>query len=278
MSNNKIFISFSGGRTSGFMAKWCIDNWKDDELVFIFANTGKEREETLEFINKCDKHFNMNLVWIEYDPQKEHGKKNWYKVVDFETASRNGEPFEKYIAKERIPNAAYPNCSGRLKSLPMHNFIKHELKWENYSTAIGIRYDERHRVNWETAKRENWIYPLITDIRVDKKYIRNWWDKQDFDLELKDYEGNCDMCWKKSKRKLMTLILEQPNLINWWDEMETKYGKGDYHFFRNNESAKDLIEEANNSVFNKVLDEHELDNMQCNLFSDLDIEGHCFCR
>ena len=62
MENNikrDIVISFSGGRTSAFMAAFCKEYYKDDNVLVIFANTGREREETLEFVDKCDKHFNL---------------------------------------------------------------------------------------------------------------------------------------------------------------------------------------------------------------------------
>ena len=62
----KLRISFSGGRTSAYMTKWMIENLKDKyEMIVCFANTGKEREETLEFVDKCDKKFGFNVVWIE---------------------------------------------------------------------------------------------------------------------------------------------------------------------------------------------------------------------
>ena len=104
----------------------------------------------------------------------------------------------------------------------MHKFIKHELGINDYHTAIGIRADETHRINWESAKRHKYIYPLAVDFRVDSKYIRKFWSNQDFDLNLKDYEGNCDMCWKKSKRKLYTLIQDRPELIEWFDGAEIR--------------------------------------------------------
>lgn len=275
-----ILISFSGGRTSAFMCQMLFNNdkYKDYEKVVVFANTGKEREETLTFVNECDKQFGLGVVWIEYDPQKEHGKKNWYKIVDFKTASRKGEPFERFISKERIPNAAYPSCSGRLKQYPIHNFMK-DQGYKDYTTAIGIRADETQRINWESANKSKFIYPLATDFPIDNKYIRAYWDNQDFDLELKDYEGNCDMCWKKSKRKLMTLILEKPELVEWWSDMENKYGKDEFTFWRNNEFTKDLIDEANNTKFNKAIDLLELSKKQPSLFSDpLDIGANCFCK
>jgi 3'-phosphoadenosine 5'-phosphosulfate sulfotransferase (PAPS reductase)/FAD synthetase len=49
-----IQVSFSGGRSSAMMAKIMIDNYPKDELIFTFANTGRELPETLDFVNECD--------------------------------------------------------------------------------------------------------------------------------------------------------------------------------------------------------------------------------
>jgi len=275
-----ILISFSGGRTSAFMTKWILESekYKDFEKVVVFANTGKEREETLEFVDRCDKEWNLNVFWIEYAPQKKHGFKNWFEIVDFDSASRNGEPFERFIKKEGVPNTKNQGCSSRLKELPIHNFMK-EFSKSDYYTSIGIRADEQHRVSdWGKAKDKKYIYPLITDFRVDSLYIRKFWENQGFDLNLKDYEGNCDMCWKKSNRKLLTLIIENPKMIDWWNDMEQKYGDGEYSFFRENKNSIDLIEESKRP-FRKSIDSLELHNNQKNIFDNfLDQEESCFCK
>ena len=41
-------------------------------LVFVFANTGKEREETYVFNNQCSEYFDIQLNWVEavINPQK----------------------------------------------------------------------------------------------------------------------------------------------------------------------------------------------------------------
>ena len=47
-------ISFSGGRTSGFMLWHILDAYDGklpDDVHVCFANTGKEREETLRFVH-----------------------------------------------------------------------------------------------------------------------------------------------------------------------------------------------------------------------------------
>jgi len=89
-------INFSGGRTSAYMTKRLIDEGLDDYIV-AFQNTGKEMPETLDFINECDKRWNLNIVWLEF----RYG--NNFEVVDYDTASRNGRPFDELIAqKQRV--------------------------------------------------------------------------------------------------------------------------------------------------------------------------------
>lgn len=273
-----LVVSFSGGRTSAFMARALQLRYenKERELVFIFANTGKERTETLDFVNECDMRWNLGVTWLEYDLIED---KSTFKIVSYETASRNGEPFEKMITKYGLPNKAFPHCTRELKRQTITRYLRTiGLKKGMYETAIGIRIDEAHRINWQNAKQDKFIYPLATDFRATKDFIRTWWDRQDFDLQLKDYEGNCDMCWKKSERKLLTMILENPHLIEWWNEMEIKYGQGEFSFFRNNKTAIDLIEMSKQN-FTKATDEYEAGKCQTKLFDyDLDIEYDCFCK
>lgn len=52
----------------------------------------------------------------------------------------------------------------------------------------------------------------------------NFWSKQPFDLQLKSYQGNCDLCFLKSNKKLIQLIRENPASADWWIEQETKIG------------------------------------------------------
>ena len=172
MVNKKLLVcTFSGGRTSAFMGKFLNENdkYKDYEKVFIFANTGKEKEETLEFIDKCSKEWNLPIVWLESDVIQEKGKGTTYKIVDFETASRNGEPFIDMLNKYPMPNNFASNCTRELKQRPIDKFVK-DLGFNEVITAMGIRYDERHRKSL-TAKEQNIIYPLCDDLKVDNLFM-----------------------------------------------------------------------------------------------------------
>tara|TARA_R110000796_G_scaffold128538_1_gene244203 strand:- start:230 stop:1081 length:852 start_codon:yes stop_codon:yes gene_type:complete len=281
MIEKKLLVcTFSGGRTSAFMAQLLkeLPKYKEYEKLFVFANTGKEKEETLEFINRCDKEWNLNIVWIEAKVIHEKGKGTTYKIVDFKTASRNGEPFIDMLNKYPLPNNFASNCTRELKQRPIENFVK-DLGYKEVLTAMGIRFDERHRKS-NTAKEQNIVYPLCDELKVDNLFIRSWWSRQKFDLNLKDYEGNCDLCFKKSLRKRLTLIKENPNIAKWWLDTENKYSTEAIprYDLRTNKNIEELIE-LSKKPFKTIKDVYELSKTQGNLFEEeLDLETDCFCK
>ncbi len=254
MKKEKILIGFSGGKTSAYMTYQMIKKLSDKyEFLIVFANTGKEREETLQFVNECDVKWNLGVVWIEAITNKAYGKGVSAKVVDFKNASRNGEPFEAMIAKHGIPNVKNPCCTRELKTRAIIAYAR-SIGWKNkdYKTAIGIRVDEIDRVR---KKNERHIYPLISWLPTNKEQINSWWLQQEFNLKLSEHQGNCDLCFKKTIRKLLTLIKEDKRITNWWIQIENKYKefippgrvhnpkiKPPLHFFRDNTSTRQLIE------------------------------------
>ena len=276
MTKKLLVCTFSGGRTSAFMGRMLQEHpkYKEFDKVFLFANTGKERPETLDFINKCDKAWNLNVVWLEANVIHEKGVGTNYKIVDYDTASRNGEPFKDMLNKYPLPNNKASNCTRELKLAPISKYVK-SLGYDEVYTAMGIRFDERHRES-NNAKKDNVIYPLIYDMKVDSKFVRDWWERQDFDLQLKDYEGNCDLCFKKSLKKRLTIIKENPESANWWLDMEQTYSDEKVPRFdlRTNVSIEELVEMAKRP-FTKAQDLHELSKQQTDLFN---IETDCFCK
>jgi len=222
---DKILISFSGGETSGYMLYYLTNLWDgrhDSEFLVVFANTGEENEETLEFVKKCGEAFNVDIVWVEALVQKEMGKGTRHKIVDFDSASRNGEPFEAIISKYGIPNQAFPHCNREMKLNPIHSYVK-SIGWKDYKTAIGIRYDEVDRIVSD-RKKYNVIYPLIEYKKMTKPKINFWWSQQEFRLNLKSYQGNCKTCWKKSMRNLYKIANENRSYFDFFKRMEDKYG------------------------------------------------------
>jgi len=242
----KLLVSFSGGKTSAYMSHLIKERWSDKyEIGFVFANTGQEREETLEFIQRCDEHFHLGVVWIEAVVNQEKGKGVRHKVVNFKTASRDGEPFEQAIRKYGIPNAALPQCTSRLKAEPIESYER-SIGWKDCLKAIGIRADESGRL----GNNSRFLYPMARDWMLDKIDVNNFWERMPFNLNLLEHHGNCSWCWRKSDRKLMMLIQESPQLFDFPRRMEKKYAshkadKGRRVFFRQERSTDDLFNQYN---------------------------------
>lgn len=269
-----LLISFSGGETSAYLAKWLIDNKsKVYNMIFVFANTGDEEEETLEFINLCAEKWNIKIVWVEAVVHHEERISSTHKIVDFNSASRNREPFIEVIKKYGIPNNNFLHCNREMKLNPIKSYVK-SIGWENYKTAIGIRIDEVDRVN-KNRKKLNLIYPLITDKPTTKQEVSYWWSKQDFRLKLKSYNTNCRTCWKKSDKVLAKIYKENPNYFDFNLEMEKKYGKEKYTFFRGGRTTEQLIEDLK-KINSNPKDYHSQINFQYDLFSEsCDIYSNC---
>lgn len=214
-------ISFSGGRTSAYML-WRVlqaNQGLPDEAIVCFANTGKEEEATLEFVRDCEKNWGVEIHWLEYRNSEQK-----FERVSFETASRNGEPFEALITKKNyLPNMVARFCTQELKVLTIDRYLKF-LGISDYMTFVGVRADEPRRVA-KIRTQETKLCPLAS-AGVSEKDVWEFWDQQEFDLKLAKFSGasNCDLCFLKGGEILMGLINQKPERVVWWAQMEEKIG------------------------------------------------------
>lgn len=225
-------ISFSGGRTSAYMLKMILDahggNLPDDVHV-CFANTGKEREETLRFVHDCATHWNVRVRWLEYRSRLTSLPiEDRFEEVGFNSASRDGKPFADLItSKGYTPNAVTRFCTSELKVRVMKWFMQ-SLGYKNWVNVIGLRADEPKRVARSRVKpKEPWTNALpLDDAMVTNRVVRAWWAEQPFDLQLLPFEGNCDACFLKARPKLWEVERTKPGTLEWWAQMEEGPGKG----------------------------------------------------
>ena len=213
MSKPRLRCSFSGGRTSARMAIWLKQNKSEEyDIQFLFANTGCEHEDTLRFAHEVDRRYDLGLAWVEavvYD----RGQSCGHRLVSFETASRDGEPFADVCAKYGLPNQTFKLCTRELKTNPMASYAR-SIGWENgtYDTAIGIRTDEKRRVAGSAAAQRI-VYPLIDWFPQDKQDILAFFEDFDWDLRIPEHDGNCRWCFKKSDKKLHRISVESPEVF-----------------------------------------------------------------
>lgn len=254
----RLAISFSGGRTSAMMTYRVLQELSGThEIIVTFANTGCEHPATLDFVDRCDRILGFPTVWLEAEVDPTKGKGIRHREVDYFTASRDGRPFRDYIAKYGIPNMINPTCTTKLKTCVMESYLKTRGflrgKKRNYLTAIGIRADEIDRVS-PTYEAQGLIYPLC-NAGITKPDVLAFWRAQPFDLQLPgEHYGNCQWCWKKSNRKLLTLAAETPSVFDFPAEMERTFGtfkghlkaghNGRRYFFRGYRTTQDLFETA----------------------------------
>lgn len=225
-------ISFSGGRTSGYML-WRIlqahDGALPDDVHVCFANTGKEREETLRFVHDVATRWNVKIRWLERRSAGRGSRpSDRFAEVGYNSASRNGEPFSEIIRlKQYLPNSQMRYCTIELKIRTMLMFMKAQ-GYKRWINAVGLRGDEMRRVFKAIERNESGkevftaVMPMATQKggMVRKSDVMDFWKDQPFDLGLAPHEGNCDLCFLKSRPAKIAIIRELPDRANWWEAEE----------------------------------------------------------
>lgn len=220
-------VSFSGGRTSGFMLRQILDahDGQPDDLRVCFQNTGLEHPATLQFIKDVSEHWGVRIDWTEYtlDDEGEHA----FRLVDFETCSRDGEPFTALIEKRQmLPTPVSRICTVNLKMRTLDRFLRAlPSHAEGYTNAVGLRYDEPRRATRIKADnvRETIVVPMY-EARHTIEDVMEFWSQQDFDLQLpwgNNLWGNCQGCFLKSRGKLELIAREAPDALEWWARTES---------------------------------------------------------
>jgi 3'-phosphoadenosine 5'-phosphosulfate sulfotransferase (PAPS reductase)/FAD synthetase len=238
LPEGNVQIAFSGGRTSAYMLHQILEanGGLPDRARVVFTNTGREMPETLNFVQECGVRWGVSIAIVEYSNSRDGNRlAPSFREVTTETADMTGQPFIdllEYHAQNRtsyVPNRAADFCSHDLKTRTAKRFCMDALGWTHWTTALGIRNDEKSRVQ-KKQPRERWKvwYPL-NDAKVSKHDVAMFWKKQPFDLRLENVNGvtprgNCDGCFKKSEWKRAALARDFPDRAAWWAEQEARFG------------------------------------------------------
>ena len=218
-------VSFSGGRTSGYMLRKILDAYGGTLPkggVVAFGNTGREHAATYDFINAIEKNWACPIVWLEYRASAEK-----FAVVNYETANRDGKHFGDLITKRKfLPNPIARFCTSELKVIPIRRYME-SIGYSEFATAIGLRHDEPRRVAKVKADLERDIQAPLFDAGADEETVLEYWRKNHFDLQLPNNDkafGNCDLCFLKSQSRIERVIEESPDTAQWWIDQENKGG------------------------------------------------------
>ncbi|KZK92540.1 MULTISPECIES: phosphoadenosine phosphosulfate reductase family protein [unclassified Pseudovibrio] len=226
LPEGNVQIALSGGRTSAYMLYQILKANGDlpERVKVLFQNTGREMPQTLDFVKEIGERWSVDIIWLEYQSAEP-----LFRAVDYASASREGEPFEALIAtRAYLPNQRARYCTAELKERTATRYLK-ALGWQKWSSAVGIRADEPHRIG--KTRKERWTQwtPLAT-ANVSRKDVAAFWKGRNFDLQLPNvggncWLGNCDGCFLKSEANIAALTRDYPERANWWERMEaSKHG------------------------------------------------------
>ena len=246
-------ISFSGGRTSAYMLWRFLQSnaGLPSDATVIFANTGREAKQTLQFVADVAREWSIPIRWAEFRAGFS------FEEVTFANAAREGEPFEQLIRDKKmyLPNAIQRFCTVELKIKTAERMLRAE-GWTEWDSMLGMRADEPNRVAKirampvmkESPGVERCV-PLAT-AGITKAHIRDFWATQSFDLALPiDYngttvDGNCDGCFLKSAHQRVSAMQRNPQMPVWWIRMEELTGGT----FTKNHSYKAMANFAANQI------------------------------
>jgi 3'-phosphoadenosine 5'-phosphosulfate sulfotransferase (PAPS reductase)/FAD synthetase len=272
-------VSFSGGRTSAYMLRQVLDNNDDlGDLIVTFANTGKEHPATLDFVKECSERWEVPIVWLEYR-DNEQG----FAIVNYETASRDGEPFEALIRKRSyLPNPVTRFCTIDLKIRVIHKYLRMagcSTEETPVDMMTGIRADEprrvakiRHRKTTSESKHATMVMPLA-DAGVGVQDVTDFWAAQDFDLMLttingRTLDGNCDLCFLKGAKQIYSLIASDRSKGEWWARMERTAVSS------SGTTGNGALFRFDRPSYQQMLD---YSDTQFDMFADHDEAIDCFC-
>ena len=197
-------ISFSGGRTSGYMLHRILDahgGILPPDVHVLFADTGKERAETYAFVKECARRWSINITWV----------------------TRPGQFTQLITDKKALPSPLMRWCTADLKVAPMHKWMR-VRGYESWTNVMGLRADEARRVAKMRGIQGLDVSMPLADAGIVERDIAAYWQASDFDLGLRKHEGNCDLCMLKGAGILKRLIRDNPESADWWIEQERRTG------------------------------------------------------
>jgi len=235
------YVSFSGGRTSGYMLRMILDAWGGtlpEGGHVLFANTGREHPATLDFVHEIETRW-CPITWIEY-----RATSPGWESVNYATADQTGRHFADMIRKkQRLPSPPMRFCTSELKVKPMESYMK-SLGLNDFVCIMGIRADEPRRVARIRGITDRDLAIPLADARVTEDQVLAFWKASDFDLPWphdQKYFGNCDLCFLKSNHRINHVLQEMPERAKWWIQMEEELG----HQFRfDRPSIKTLLHQV----------------------------------
>jgi len=224
-------LALSGGKDSSALAVYL--HRKIENLEYVFCDTGKELDETYEYLAKLEAFLGKEIHVLKH--QSGHGFDEILK-----------------IKKGFLPSPEFRWCTEYLKLKPYEAFIGDDLA----ISYVGIRADEPHRTGYVSTKPNiKAVFPFIeNNIRLeDVERIL-----EDSGLGMPRYyewrsRSGCYFCFYQQKREWIGLLQNHPELF----EEAKKYEKinpetGVRYTWNRGESLDELAQRAE-----EILEEYE---------------------
>lgn len=199
----KYIVSFSGGKDSTAMLLRLVEEKKPIDDI-IFCDTGKEFPDLIKQIDAVENYINMPITRISADKRFDeyflyHKRAKTSKYAD--------------ISGYGWPSARRRWCTTHLKTQVFKNYIKEKYGKDEYTTYIGLAYDENYRVERNTDTHN--IYPLVDWKMTEKDCLQYCYDRGfDWNGLYKIFRRvSCYLCPLQRKADWLNLARYYPDLF-----------------------------------------------------------------
>lgn len=191
--------------------------------IVIFCDTEKEHEGTYEFIGRIEANEGIPIIRLKYPG-------GWKELIRKE---------------QMVPNTFKRKCTKELKIKTARRFLyQHGIK--EYTQFIGFRYDEKERVEGykQYWKKVETRFPLHED-KITKLMVNEWWGNKEYNLNIPELLGNCDLCFLKGLNATIAILTKEPWRADKWIEEEESDKNG--HTFHKGITMRKIKELAMSS-------------------------------
>jgi len=154
-------VSYSGGKDSTATLLWSLENLPRERLQVVFADTGVEWPETLEYLNYIERELGVSIDRIRAGdrpfPPKRNGEPR-------EELSGGSSMYELVRLRGRWPAPRYRYCTTYLKRYPL---LYYQREFENPVSIEGTRAEEsKSRANkaWFDPKGDKTTIPICRPV------------------------------------------------------------------------------------------------------------------
>lgn len=195
MAGSRVIVALSGGKASAYCAKWALDNYPKEAVVFYFNDTKWEHPDLYRFMGDLSRHFDHPI-----------------------TDDSDGRSPEQLFRDNRaLASNMMPFCSRILKAERLQKFYKN-----GDCLVFGIGMEERHRaerivgvyqkVAAKTKRDLRVKFPLITE-GVSGRDVDRWLGsagiKQPALYDLGFGHNNCSGGCVRAGKKAWALLLDK---------------------------------------------------------------------